>query len=73
MTVSTWLCDIIYDIVIFLYKTSICHYNSIKAISLKDNNALGTQKTVSFDFDKGLAREGRQGNLKNSQTIFVYK
>ena len=53
MTVSTWLCDMIYDTVIFLYKTSICHYKSIKAISLKDNNALGTQKTVSLDFDKG--------------------
>ena len=53
MTVSTWLVDIVYDIVIFLYKTSICHYKSIKAISLKDNNALGTQKTVSLDFDKG--------------------
>ena len=27
---------------------------------------LGTQKTVSLDFVEELAREGRQGNLKNS-------
>ena len=52
MTVSTWLVDIIYDIAIFLSKTSICHYKSIKAFSLKDNNALGTHKTVSLDFDE---------------------
>ena len=52
MTVSTWLVDIINDTVIFLYKTSICHYKSMKAITLMDNNALGTQKTLSLDFDE---------------------
>ena len=34
MTVSTWLFEIIYDTVIFLYKTSTCHYKSVKVISL---------------------------------------
>ena len=29
---------------------------------VKDNNPLGTQKTVSLDFDEELARECRQGN-----------
>ena len=31
---------------------------------VKDNNPLGTQKTVLLDFDEELAREGRQGNFK---------
>ena len=32
--------------------------------SVKDNNPLGTQKTVSIDFEKEWAREGRQGIFK---------
>ena len=30
---------------------------------VKDNNPLGTQRTVSLDFDGGLTREGHQGNF----------
>ena len=33
---------------------------------VKNNNRLGTQKTISFNFDEELAREGRQGYFKNS-------
>ena len=36
---------------------------------VKDNNPLGTRKTVSLDFDEELAREDRQGNLKILQMI----
>ena len=69
MTVSTWLVDIINDTVIFLYKTSICHYKSMKAITLMDNNALGTQKTLSLDFDEEQTREGPQGNFTNDHRL----
>ena len=34
---------------------------------VKDNNPLGTQKTVSPDFDEEKAREGRQRNFKTSK------
>ena len=40
---------------------------------VKDNNRLGTQKAVSFDFDEKLAREGRQGNLKKSRLVRASK
>ena len=36
---------------------------------VKDNKPLGTQKTVSLDFDEEKAREGRQGNFKISKLI----
>ena len=36
---------------------------------VKDNNPLGTQKTVSLDFDEEQAREGRQGNINISKLI----
>ena len=38
---------------------------------VKDNNRLRTQKTVLFDFDKDLAREGRQGNFEIAKLITV--
>ena len=38
---------------------------------LKDNNPLGTQKTVSLDFDKEWAREGRQGNFKSDHISLI--
>ena len=31
-------------------------------LRVKNNNPLGTQKTISLDFDEECAREGRQGN-----------
>ena len=31
-------------------------------LRVKDNNPIGTQKTISLDFDKEQAHEGRQGN-----------
>ena len=35
---------------------------------VKDNNPIGTQKTVSQDFDEEkAARGGRQGNFKTDQ------
>ena len=36
---------------------------------VKDNYPLGTEKTVSLDFEEELAREGRQGNFKFSKLI----
>ena len=36
---------------------------------VKDNYPLGTQKTVSLDFDEEQAHEGRQGDFKISKLI----
>ena len=41
-------------------------------LRVKDNNPLGTQMTVSLDFDEEQAREGHQGSFKTSQMITVY-
>ena len=38
-------------------------------LRVKDNNPLGTQKTVSLDFDEEYAREGREENFKISKLI----
>ena len=38
-------------------------------LRVKDSNPLGTQKTVSLDFDEEYARESRQGNFKISKLI----
>ena len=36
---------------------------------VKDNNPLGTQKTVSLDFEEEKAHEGHQGNFKISKLV----
>ena len=41
----------------------------MKGKDSKDSNPLGTQKTVSLDFDEEQAREGRHGNFKISKLI----
>ena len=48
-------------------------YNYVRRMvpRVKDINPLGTQKTVSLDFDEEYAREGRQRNFRISQMITV--
>ena len=37
-----------------------------------EKQTLGTQKTISLDFDEEQAREGRQGNFRISQLFTVH-
>ena len=57
------LVPMIFEGVIFtLYMFYVRQMGRWMVPRVKDNNPLGTLKTVSLDFEEKLAREGRQGN-----------
>ena len=51
------------------YSRAYLEIDNMSALYHKDNNPLGTQKTVSLDFHEEQAREDSQGNFKISKQI----